>query len=260
MYACANLSFLFKEAGPIISRHKAAASKGFRFVENDFPTGTTPDELGQAVKESGVTQVLINCFHGDSGEMGFAATPGKQEEFKNALNKTFEYTRATNCKKIHILSGHSLGKENLNKQVQILEENLLWANEVLQKEGVIGLIEPINPVFKPGYFLNSYEIAVDVIKKINSPNIRLQLDLFHLQMICGNVSNNIKRLLPYTGHVQVAQSPDRFEPSFEGELNMKYVFNELQKAGYEGPVGCEYIPSKSTEESLSWIKDFGLKF
>ncbi|KAB7504019.1 putative hydroxypyruvate isomerase [Armadillidium nasatum] len=165
MYACANLSFLFKEAGPIISRHKAAASKGFRFVENDFPTGTTPDELGQAVKESGVTQVLINCFH-----------------------------------------------------------------------------------------------AVDVIKKINSPNIRLQLDLFHLQMICGNVSNNIKRLLPYTGHVQVAQSPDRYEPSFEGELNMKYVFSELQKAGYEGPVGCEYIPSKSTEESLFWIKDFGLKF
>ncbi|KAF0311446.1 putative hydroxypyruvate isomerase [Amphibalanus amphitrite] len=153
------------------------------------------------------------------------------------------------------------------------ERNIRLAADRLSQEGIVGLIEPISPQAVPGYFLNDYgyvrcrdrsfspigwhPTALDLVKRIDSESLRLQVDLFHLQNIAGNITNNLKELLPYTGHVQLAQPPHRHEPGVPGELDFGYVLPLLEQLGYSGWVGCEYVPSTSSEESLSWVRRLG---
>ncbi|XP_076663487.1 hydroxypyruvate isomerase-like protein Gip [Andrena cerasifolii] len=255
----ANLSFMFTEAPTIIERYKLAKDAGFKAVESGFPLGYSSKEVLEAKKNAGVEQILINVFTGDvsKGELGFAAIPGEEDNFKKSIDLTIEYAKALNCKRIHVMSGKVSEATSTNDDVY--EKNLSYAAEKFQKEGIVGLIEPINNIAVPNYYMNSFQKGLSVVKKINSPSLKLLFDIFHLQYICGNITDNIKELLPYIGHVQVAQVPDRHEPDTPGEIDYKYVLSTLEKEGYSGYVGLEYRPKSSSVKGLSWVEKFGYK-
>ncbi|XP_033310594.1 putative hydroxypyruvate isomerase [Bombus bifarius] len=252
-----NLSFMFTEAPSIIERYKLAKEVGFRAVESGFPFGFSIKDVSEAQKNAHVEQILINVFTGDvsKGELGFAAIPGEEGNFKKSIDLTIEYAKALNCKRIHIMSGKVNKVTTVNDDVYV--KNLLYALQKFEKEGILGLIEPINNITVPNYYMNSFQKGLDVVKKINKPNLKLQLDIFHLQHICGNITKNIKELLPYVGHVQIAQVPDRHEPDTSGEIDYKYVLSILEKEGYDGYVGLEYCPKSSSVDGLSWIQKYG---
>lgn len=156
------------------------------------------------------------------------------------------------------MAGKHLAKPIDENNEAFYISNLRLAANRLAAEGIIGLIEPINKYSVPGYYLNNYEHAVDVLKSVNSDNLKLMMDLFHLQLIRGNIINSFKELGSYIGHVQIAQAPHRHEPDVEGEVNFKFVLEKLQRdAGYDGWVGCEYRPLKGSAEGLKWITNFG---
>lgn len=135
--------------------------------------------------------------------------------------------------------------------------NLKYAAKTLTEHNIIGLIEPINKYSRPNYFLDSYEVAAEVLKKVNSSNLKLLVDVFHLQHIKGNISNTFQELSEYIGHVQIAQVPHRHEPDVQGELDFAYVFQIIKDSGYDEWVGCEYKPKNGTVSGLKWIKNHG---
>lgn len=159
--------------------------------------------------------------------------------------------------RIHIMSGKTENNERTQQQYETYESNLRFAETRLKHEGIIGLIEPINNYSVPQYFLNSFEKAIEVVKKINSPNIRLMVDVFHLQQIQGNLSRSIKEFMPYTGHIQIAQVPNRNEPNTNGEIEYKYLLSTIEPLGYNDWIGLEYKPAEESIKGLTWIKEFG---
>ncbi|GAB0092500.1 Putative hydroxypyruvate isomerase [Sergentomyia squamirostris] len=261
---CANLTFMFTESGSLLERYNLARLAGFHGVESAFPKGFSIEDLLTA-KQS-LTQVLINIRTGtvSGGEFGLAAVCGDskglnyQDAFREDLHTTVEYAKALQCKRIHIMAGKVTEVTDDNHKVYV--ENLKYAVKILEKENIVGLIEPINRYAVPGYYLNCYDRAVEVIKEVNSPNLRLMLDMFHLQHIRGNITNSVKDLLPYVGHVQIAQVPHRNEPNTPGEIDYNYVLRMLAEEGYNDWVGCEYHPKTFTNDGLGWIKEFGLNF
>lgn len=260
---CANLTTMFPERGPLASRYAAAKRAGFKAVETSLPYRESAEILAKELQENQLTQVLINSDPGhiEGGEMGFACIPGQEAIFKDSLDKTLTYAKALNCGMVHIMVGLQDKKHTEEEHMQTLQKNLQYAADLFRKENIVGVVEPKNNITFPGYFLNDFDKAVSLLFKINSPHLRLLLDFFHLQHICGNITQNIDRLLPYTAHVQVSQPPQRSEPDTPGELDFVYIINKLKSAGYTGYIGAEYFPStKKTEDSLGWIKKCGLTF
>ncbi|XP_066142198.1 putative hydroxypyruvate isomerase isoform X2 [Euwallacea fornicatus] len=255
---CANLSFLFKEK-PLLERYAAAKNAGFHCVESGFPFGFTKEQVVDAKNSAGIEQLLINSLTGDvtKGELGFAAIPGKEKEFLHSIKITIDYAKALGAQKIHIMSGKITEGGVTKAHDTAYISNLRNASSLLQQANILGVIEPINRYSIPKYYMNSYEKAIEVIKTINSPNIRLQLDIFHLQLIKGDISHTIDEVKPFIGHVQVAQAPNRGEPDSAGEINYKYVFEALEKSGYNDWIGLEYNPINDTVNGLKWVKDFG---
>ncbi|XP_020706690.1 putative hydroxypyruvate isomerase isoform X2 [Athalia rosae] len=257
MKFASNLSFMFGESPIITERYLLAKQAGFKAVETGFPLGFSVQEVADARSKADVKQILINIFTGDvtKGELGFTAIPGKEDEFRKSLGLTIEYAKALDCKKIHIMSGKVESPTELNDSTY--ESNLRYAVEKLQTEDIIALIEPINNITVPNYYLNNFDKALEIVKKINSPHLRLMLDLFHLQHARGNITRTIKEYLPYLGHVQIAQVPDRHEPDTAGEIDYRYIFSLLEKEGYNDYIGLEYKPKAGSAEGLKWIKNFG---
>lgn len=248
---------MFAESTTIVGRYQLAKQAGFKAVESGFPFGFSVHQVAEARKNADVDQILINVFTGDvtKGELGFAAIPGKEEDFKKSIELTIEYAKALNCRKIHIMSGKVESPTAINDIVY--ENNLRHAVERFQAEDIVGLIEPINRITVPNYYMHDFVKGLELVKKINSPHLKLMLDIFHLQHTCGNITYNIKEYLPYLGHIQVAQVPNRNEPDTPGEIDYKYVFSLLEKEGYNGYIGLEYKPKTSSLEGLKWIKRFG---
>ncbi|XP_047537455.1 putative hydroxypyruvate isomerase [Vanessa atalanta] len=257
MKFCANLAFMFTESSSILERYALAKDAGFRAVESGFPLGYSLEQVKQAKEMAGIEQVLINLKTGDvtKGELGVTAVPGKENEFKDNLKSTIDYAKALGAQKIHIMAGklENVSSENWTTY----ENNLKYAASVLKNENILGVIEPINQHSVPKYFLSDFQKAVDIIKRINSDNLKLQLDIFHLQHICGDLSYNIKNLMPYVGHVQIAQVPNRNEPNTPGEINYKYILEHLQRCGYNDWIGLEYKPAGNSKEGLKWVKEYG---
>ncbi|CAG9855206.1 unnamed protein product [Phyllotreta striolata] len=254
---CANLAFLFPERN-LLERYQLAKDAGFKAVETGFPFGFEKDEVVKAKNAAGIQQILINIYTGDvtKGELGFAAIPGKENEFKSSIEKTIEYAKSLGAKKIHIMAGKLDGCPTEANDCAY-ENNLRYAVKLLEKENILGLIEPINSYSVPNYYMNSYEKAISVLKRINSPNLRLMLDIFHLQLIKGDITHTIQQLKEYIGHVQIAQAPNRNEPNTPGELNFKYILDVLSKEGYDCWIGLEYKPLGDTKEGLQWIQELG---
>lgn len=258
MKFCANLSFMFTEASSILERYALAKDAGFKAVESGFPFGCSLDQVLKAKNEAGLDQVLINICTGDlsKGELGVAAVPGKEDEFKKNLNLTIDYAKALGTAKIHIMSG-KLDVAPTEIHWNTFESNLKYATERLRAEHILGLIEPINPHSVPKYLNNNFDKALEIVKRINSPNLKLQLDIFHLQHIAGDLTYNIERLLPYVGHVQIAQVPNRNEPDTLGEINYEYIFKVLEKNNYNDWIGLEYKPASGSKEGLKWLNKYG---
>lgn len=199
---------------------------------------------------------LVNIQTDAESKFGCASLPHKQEDFRKNFEDTVKFAKLFDCKKIHLMSG-KLDHGPTKEHHQTFVSNLKYASEILEQEDMLGVIEPINHLSVPGYFLHDYKYAVQTIKSVGSNNIKLMVDLFHLQLIQGNIVNSLKEFQPLIGHVQVAQAPNRNEPNAAGEINLKYVLQELEKIGYNDFIGCEYKPMTTTGEGLGWITEFG---
>lgn len=252
----ANLTMLFTEV-PFLERFEKAHNAGFKAVEFLFPYAFEGHVLSQKLEQYGLEQALFNMPPGDwdAGERGFAAIPGRENEFKESVDIALAYAKALNCKKVHAMSGLIDERFSYEKHVNTFIQNIRYAADAFAKHGIELMIEPLNNRDVPNYFVANQRVAVELIKQVDRPNVKLQLDLYHAQIMDGDLTHLIQDLALYTGHIQIASIPERHEPS-EGEVNYPYLFNILDKSGYKGWIGCEYNPKNKTEDGLAWVQPY----
>ncbi|AJR06108.1 hydroxypyruvate isomerase [Photobacterium gaetbulicola] len=252
----ANLTMLFTEV-PFIERFEQAHQAGFKAVEYLFPYAYDAEVLAGKLKKYGFEQALFNMPPGnwDAGERGFAAIPGREEEFRASVDTALNYALSLGCKKVHAMSGIVDNAFSYQQHVDTFISNIRFAADVFAEHGIELMIEPLNNRDVPGYFISHQREAVELIKQVERPNVKLQLDLYHAQIMDGDLTVLIRDLAEYTGHIQIASVPNRHEPS-EGELNYPHLFNVLDESGYSGWIGCEYNPKATTVEGLGWLKPY----
>lgn len=253
----ANLSMMFNEV-PFLDRFDAAAKAGFKAVEFLFPYEHSPDDVGERLHRNGLTQALFNLFPGDwnKGERGFAALPDRFADVQASVKQALPYAKATGVKRLHLMAG--IADRNDPKAVDAFCRSVVWTAEALAKENIDLMLEPINPRDVPGYFLNDFDFAVGVINDLNMPNLKLQFDIYHRQIVHGDVTMALRKMMPMIGHIQIASVPSRNEPAGE-ELNYPFLFDELDRLGYGGFVGCEYRPKANTIDGLGWFAPYAAK-
>lgn len=240
----ANLSWLFTE-WDFLDRFAAAADAGFTAVEYLFPYDVAADAIAARLEKHGLQQVLFNAAPGDfaGGERGIAVFPERRTEFRAAIATALDYAKATSTPRLHVMAGVAEGEEALASYKEALRIACALA------PGHDILIEPINTHDIPGYLMRSFDLAARIIAELQLPNLKLQFDIYHRQMIQDDLIHGIDELLPIIGHVQVASPPDRAEPRI-AELD---AINELDALGYDGWIGCEYRPASGTLPGLDWI-------
>jgi hydroxypyruvate isomerase len=249
----ANLSMMYTEF-PFLDRFAAAARDGFTAVEILFPYEYAPEVLASRLKEHYLQQILINTPPGDwaAGDRGLAAVPGREEEFRTALLTAISYARALDCPRVHVMAGLQPAGTARAAMRETFVHNLKWA--VGAAGGLQLLIEPINTRDMPGYFLNRQDEAHSVVDEVGHPRLKVQMDLYHCQIVEGDVSTKLRKYLGKVGHVQIAGVPDRHEPD-HGELDYSYVLDLIDELGYRGWIGCEYRPKGGTSEGLGWLQE-----
>jgi 2-dehydrotetronate isomerase len=253
----ANLSFLFPEM-PFLDRFAAAAAAGFRAVEFAFAYDHDPAEISQRLSDHGLIQALFNLPPGDrAGDRGLAAQPGRESEFCAGLDRALVLARATGCKRLHVMAGTYPADADRALGEAVYVENLRIAADALAGDGITLTIEPLNTRDNPGYFLTDTSQAIAILDRVARDNARLQLDLYHCQIMEGDLAHHIERLLPRVGHVQIAGNPGRHQPD-RGEISYPFLFDLLDEQGYDGWVGCEYRPHAGTLEGLGWAKRWGI--
>ncbi|HWX85318.1 MAG TPA: 2-oxo-tetronate isomerase [Xanthobacteraceae bacterium] len=250
----ANLTMMFNEV-PFLERFEAAANAGFIAVEFLFPYDHPAEAIGERLRKNGLTQALFNLPPGDwnAGEKGFAALPDRFADLQESLSTTLPYAQATGVKRLHLMAG--IADRGDPKAVAAFRKSVAWAAEFFAPHGLDVVIEPINPRNVPGYFLNDFAFARDLINELQIPNLKLQFDIYHCQIIHGDVTMRLREMMPITGHIQIASIPSRNEPDGE-ELNYPFVFAELDRLGYRGFVGCEYVPRGNTVDGLGWFRPY----
>ena len=250
----ANLSWLFTEV-PFLDRFEAAAAAGFRAVEFLQPYEFAPGEIAARLERHGLEHVLFNLPSGDAGkgERGLAALLGREAEFMRDIARALDYAQATGCKRIHALAGTASGAE----AEAVYIANLRAAADVLAPHGITVLIEPLNTRDAPGYFLSTTGDALRIIERVGRANLSLQFDLYHCQVMEGDLARHIRDLAGRFAHVQIAGVPERHEPDL-GEMNHAYVLDLLDETGYAGWVGCEYRPRAGTQAGLGWARRWGV--
>lgn len=253
----ANLSMMFNEVD-FLDRFAAAADAGFHGVEFLFPYAFAPDDVGKRLHDQKLTQALFNLPPGDfdKGERGIASLPERAAEFTAGLTKALAYAKSTGVKQVHMMAG--LSDRSDPKHQARYRDALKEASDVLGAAGLDVLIEPINGRDMPGYFLNSFGYAEQLIAELGRPNIKLQFDIYHRQIMHGDVTKALAAMMPIVAHVQTASVPMRHEPG-TGELDDNFVFATLDRLGYAGWVGCEYRPRAATVAGLGWFAPFRSK-
>ena len=250
----ANLSMMFTEV-PFLDRFEAAAKAGFTAVEFLFPYEFPAKEVGERLHRNGLTQALFNLPPGNwaAGEKGFAALPERFGDLKESLVTALPYAQATGVKRLHLMAG--IAERGDRKAVEAFTKSVAYTAEFFAPHGLDIVIEPINARNVPGYFLNNFDFAYDLIKELKIPNLKLQFDIYHCQIIHGDVTMHLREMMPVIGHTQIASIPSRNEPDGE-ELNYPFVFAELDRLGYSGFVGCEYNPRGKTTDGLAWFEPY----
>jgi len=251
----ANLSMMYAEH-PFLERFGAAAADGFRAVEFLFPYEWPAATLAAALADHGLQQVLFNAPPGDfdRGERGIASLPGRQAEFRSGFAKALEYAAALGCPRVHIMAGLVPPGSSRQALRPLYVENLAWAAARAAPAAVDVLIEPINTRDIPGYLLNRQDDAHAVVAEVGAPNLKVQMDLYHCQIVEGDVATKLRAYLPggRVGHLQIAGVPDRHEPD-RGELNYRFLFEVIDELDYLGWIGCEYRPAAATSSGLGWL-------
>ena len=249
----ANLTMMFNEV-PFLDRFEAAAKAGFTAVEFLFPYDHPAVEIGKRLQRHGLTQALFNLPPGNwPEERGLAALPDRFADLQASLRIALPYAQATGVKRIHLMAG--MADRSDHKAVEAYYKSVAWTAEFFAPHGLDVVIEPINSRNIPGYFLNDFLFARDLITELKIPNLKLQFDIYHCQIIHGDVTMRLREMMPITGHIQIASIPSRNEPDGE-ELNYPFVFAELDRLGYGGFVGCEYNPRGKTVDGLGWFKPY----
>ena len=246
----ANLSMMFNE-WEFLDRFAAAADAGFRAVEFLFPYAWEPDEIAKRLASHGLTQALFNLPPGawEAGERGLAALPERAADFRNSVATALRYAAATGVERLHVMSGNA--DSNDPKARSAYEASLRYAVDEIGAKGLDVVIEPINRRDMPAFFLNDFNYAAELIGRLGLPRLKLQYDIYHRQILHGDVVKSLEAMMPIIGHVQIASVPARNEPG-TGELNDDFVFRRLDELGYAGFVGCEYRPAGKTLDGLSW--------
>jgi len=249
----ANLSTLFPQL-EFLERFAAAAQAGFRFVEYQFPYQWRPDELARRARDAGVQVVLHNLPAGDfaKGERGIACLPGREQEFRDGVDRAIGYAKAVDCPRLNCLAGLAPADR---EHFAVLVENVRFAARKLGAAGLSLTLEPINTRTVPGFFLSRSAQAIDVLNAAGEGNAFLQYDFFHMQIMEGDLAKTLERLLARIGHIQLADVPGRHEPG-SGEINFDFLLRHLDALGYSGWVGCEYNPRGDTLEGLKWAQPY----
>ncbi|EXU79685.1 hydroxypyruvate isomerase [Comamonas aquatica DA1877] len=257
----ANLSMLYNDVD-FLDRFAAAARDGFKAVEYLFPYAYTPEQLAALLRQHGLQQVLFNAPPGDwdAGERGIACLPGREAEFREGIARAITYAQALQCRRIHVMAG--LVPQDVDPATvrATYVANVRYAAEQAAAHGIQILLEPINGRDMPGFFLSRQDQAHALVAEIGATNVKVQMDLYHCQIVEGDLAMKIRQYLPTgnVGHFQIAGVPERHEPDV-GELNYPYLFQLLDTLGYDGWIGCEYKPARgaaphATRDGLGWLQ------
>jgi 2-dehydrotetronate isomerase len=253
MQYSANLGFLFTEL-PLPQAIHAAKKAGFDAVECHFPYDIPAAEVAQALRDTGLIMLGLNTWPGDraAGDFGLAALTGREEEARAAITKAVDYAVETGTKAVHVMAGRTDGSDTAETTFR---ENLTYACDLAAPHGITILIEPINTRDVQHYHLSRTDHALQIIKTLNKPNLKLMFDCYHMQIMQGDLARHLSDLMPVIGHVQIAAVPDRGEPD-QGEIDYRWLLDHIAKLGYREPIGAEYKPRNGTEAGLGWLATF----
>ena len=238
-------------------RFAAAARAGFKGVEYLFPYDHDKNRLAEQLRQHRLTQVLHNLPAGNwaQGERGIACHPRRVAEFQDGVGKAIEYAQALGCKQVNCLAGIRPSQVDPGLARETYIRNLQFAAPLLHDAGIKLLIEPVNTRDIPGFFLNNSKQAFDIIKAVGSDNLFLQYDIYHAQVMEGDLARTVEANLALIPHMQLADNPGRNEPG-TGEVNYPFLFQHIDRIGYGGWIGCEYKPKTTTDAGLGWVKPY----
>jgi hydroxypyruvate isomerase len=250
----ANLTMMFTEV-PFPDRFAAAADAGFRAVEFQFPYDFEKEQLAGRLAATGLTLVLFNLPAGNwgSGERGIACHPARVAEFRAGVELAIDYAKALDCKRLNCLAGILPAGLSADAANATLIGNLRYAAASLEAAGIELLLEPVNSRDVPGFFVDRSRTALDIIAAVGSANLKLQYDIYHAQVMEGDLARSLETGLARIGHIQLADNPGRHEPG-TGEINYPFLFNHIDELGYTDWIGCEYKPRTTTTAGLSWLQ------
>lgn len=252
----ANLSMMFHEVA-FLDRFDAAAQAGFKGVEFLFPYQYDAPVLADKLQTSQLRNVLFNLPPGDwaAGERGLASLPGREAEFRAGVVQALQYATALGTPALHAMTGVLPQGADYARHHATLIANLRYAAALCADQGVTILIEPINTRDMPGYFLTRQAQAHAIREEVAAANVQVQMDLYHVQIMEGDIATKIRTYLPHIGHIQIAGVPGRQEPD-NGEVHYPYLLRLLDELGYAGWVGCEYRPAADTRAGLAWLSQY----
>ncbi|ALE88299.1 2-oxo-tetronate isomerase [Pseudomonas versuta] len=252
----ANLSMLYPQH-EFLDRFAAAAADGFEAVEFLFPYDYSANELKQRLSDNGLVQALFNAPPGDwaAGERGIATLPGREDEFRSGFDRALEYAAVLGNTRVHVMAGLLAAQSDRARHHGVYLQNLAYAADQAGKAGITVLLEPINTRDMPGFFLNRQDQAQAICKEVGATNLKVQFDCYHCQIVEGDLATTLRRDFDRIGHIQIAGVPDRHEPD-QGEVNYPYLFELMDRLGYDGWVGCEYRPKGDTSTGLQWLRDW----
>ena len=252
----ANLSMLFKEVD-FLDRFGRAAQFGFKGVEFLFPYEWDKEELQGGLERHGLEMVLHNLPAGQwsAGERGLACLPDRVNEFQEGVGIAIEYAAALRCPRLNCLAGIPPVTQSAEQSMETLTSNVRYAAEEARKAGITLVVEALNSQDVPGFCLSTTRHMLDLLKAVDHPNLYMQYDIYHMQIMEGNLTRTMAQNVTRIGHMQLADVPGRHEPG-TGEINFDNLFRSIDEMGYEGWIGCEYNPTGTTEESLSWVTKY----
>jgi hydroxypyruvate isomerase len=252
----ANLTFLFNEVS-FLERFAEAAQAGFRGVECAFPYEAPAADIAARLRQHRLEFILLNAPPGEwaAGERGTASLPGREHDFQAGFVTALRYAKALGCRRIHVMAGlvpEGADAERRARQRSLFVRNLRYACAEARAQDATVLIEPLNPRDMPGYLHSTQAEAHAIREEVGADNLKVQMDLYHAQIVEGDLTEKIRRWLPHIGHFQIAGVPGRHEPD-TGEINYAWIFRLLNELNYSGWIGCEYQPAQGTLDGLGWL-------
>ena len=252
----ANLTMLFTEVD-FLERFEKAAKNGFTGVEYLFPYDWPVDQLVEKLEGNNLKQVLHNLPAGDwaGGERGLACLPGREQEFQDGVGRAIEYAKALNCPMLNCLVGLTPPNVPADEVRATVLKNVRFAADAQAKENITLLVEALNSKDIPGFYLVGSQESIALIDEVDHSNVQFQYDIYHMQRMEGELIGTINALVDRIGHMQLADNPGRHEPG-TGEINFANLFKAIDASGYQGWIGCEYIPATDTEAGLGWLSNY----